>query len=221
MRPTGKPLASKALGRPLSFTQKLADQICERLAEGESLISICADESMPGRATVNRWLRDEAFVSFRDQYARARVEQADSYPMKFERSGEIHYGRTGPRRRRSASPTAGPSPRPSRLSSAPRSSAPLHIDSLKWLAAKLAPKKYGDKVTAGHTGPGGGPIQIQDGPGPAKGGAALFARIRARTGRLPEVSSRHKLNTVGSSSLASHVLPNRVFREAREILKSR
>jgi len=35
----------------------------------------------------------------------------------------------------------------------------LMIDARKWLASKLAPKKYGDKVSAELSGPDGGPIQ--------------------------------------------------------------
>ena len=36
--------------------------------------------------------------------------------------------------------------------------ARLQIDSRKWLLSKLAPKKYGDKVTQEHTGADGGAI---------------------------------------------------------------
>jgi len=35
----------------------------------------------------------------------------------------------------------------------------LRIDARKWLASKLAPKKYGDKVAAELSGPDGGPIR--------------------------------------------------------------
>jgi len=35
----------------------------------------------------------------------------------------------------------------------------LRVDSRKWLASKLAPKKYGEKVSAELSGPDGGPIQ--------------------------------------------------------------
>jgi hypothetical protein len=35
----------------------------------------------------------------------------------------------------------------------------LMMDARKWLASKLAPKKYGDKVAAELSGPDGGPIQ--------------------------------------------------------------
>ena len=37
----------------------------------------------------------------------------------------------------------------------------LRIDARKWLASKLAPKKYGDKIDATLSGPDGGPIQTE------------------------------------------------------------
>ena len=37
----------------------------------------------------------------------------------------------------------------------------LRIDARKWLASKLAPKKYGDKIDATLQGPDGGPIQAE------------------------------------------------------------
>jgi hypothetical protein len=41
----------------------------------------------------------------------------------------------------------------------------LMMDARKWLASKLAPKKYGDKVSAEVSGPDGGP-QFSYRPGP-------------------------------------------------------
>jgi len=37
----------------------------------------------------------------------------------------------------------------------------LRIDARKWLAGKMAPKKYGDKQTHEHAGPDGGPITLE------------------------------------------------------------
>ena len=66
----------KKIGRPSSYTDEVADAICERIADGQSLRSICEIEGMPNKATVFRWLTvNEAF---RDQYARARETQADT-----------------------------------------------------------------------------------------------------------------------------------------------
>lgn len=58
-------------GRPLSaVTQKIKDEVCTRLAGGESLRTICADAHMPNRSEVFTALyADEQFAN---QYARAR-----------------------------------------------------------------------------------------------------------------------------------------------------
>lgn len=36
----------------------------------------------------------------------------------------------------------------------------LRVDARKWLASRMAPKKYGDKIQAEHSGPNGGVIQV-------------------------------------------------------------
>lgn len=43
------------MGRPSKFTQQIADEICERLGNGEPLAQICRDEKMPGLTTVYDW----------------------------------------------------------------------------------------------------------------------------------------------------------------------
>jgi hypothetical protein len=50
----------------------------------------------------------------------------------------------------------------------------LRVDTRKWMAGKLAPKKYGEKVTQEITGNDGGPIEMSDADR-AKLVAALFA----------------------------------------------
>jgi hypothetical protein len=62
-------------GRPSDYSVEIADTICNRLAGGESLRAICANDGMPDRATVSRWLA--RYEEFRDQYAFARECQAD------------------------------------------------------------------------------------------------------------------------------------------------
>jgi hypothetical protein len=37
----------------------------------------------------------------------------------------------------------------------------LRVDSRKWLAARMAPTKYGDKITQEHTGADGGAIKSE------------------------------------------------------------
>lgn len=119
------------------FDQAIADEICDRLAKGESLRKICGaerDDFMPGRTTVLKWLgENEAFAS---QYARAREAQAD---CKFEEAWEI------------AEKATAESVQVARL----------QVDTIKWQASKLAPKKYGDKVavTGGDPEQGDKPVQ--------------------------------------------------------------
>jgi hypothetical protein len=58
------------IGRPTLFNQDLASEIAERIADGETLKSVCSDEHMPNRSTVFRWeAQDKAFC---DLLARAR-----------------------------------------------------------------------------------------------------------------------------------------------------
>ena len=64
------------MGRPSDFTQELADVICERIADGESLRAICTDDNMPSTSTVCRWLAKDR--EFQEQYAHARELQADA-----------------------------------------------------------------------------------------------------------------------------------------------
>jgi len=52
-------------GRPAKFSQALADAISERIANGDSLRTICAEESFPARSTVFKWLSQ--LTAFADQ----------------------------------------------------------------------------------------------------------------------------------------------------------
>lgn len=40
--------------------------------------------------------------------------------------------------------------------------ARVALDAMKWAAARMAPKFCGDKVTTEHTGPNGGPVQVEE-----------------------------------------------------------
>lgn len=54
----------------MEYPASTRDAICERLAEGESLASICRDKAMPAWSTVHSWIdADEAFAG---QITRAR-----------------------------------------------------------------------------------------------------------------------------------------------------
>ena len=59
-----------------AYSRRLADEICARLSDGQSLRAICTDPAMPHRATVLRWLH--ANPEFRALYGLAREAAADT-----------------------------------------------------------------------------------------------------------------------------------------------
>jgi hypothetical protein len=124
------------MGRPSSFTQEIADTICERLADGESLRSICSGENMPNRATVFRWLAGSTLFS--DQYARARDAQADAF------ADDIVAIADECRKGVKIVTKANGDVETTEIDMIER--ARLQVDARKWIASKLKPKKYGDKL---------------------------------------------------------------------------
>lgn len=135
------------MARPTDYASALVDEILERLAEGESLRQICQSEHMPHRATVFRWLAKHA--DFRDAYTIAREAQADAFlddiiaiadtPVEAEivTEKQIGVGRGEHMRLEDVTEIR-------RCDAVERSK--LRVDARKWAAAKLAPKKYGDKL---------------------------------------------------------------------------
>lgn len=57
-------------GRPSSFTQEIADEICRELANGKPMARICDRDDMPNYTTVMRWEQDNP--EFRQLSARAK-----------------------------------------------------------------------------------------------------------------------------------------------------
>lgn len=115
------------MGRPSDYTEEIADRICDLIADGKGLREICRGEGMPGRRTVLDWLNDDSKGDFRARYARAREAQGDFLDEEMQ----------------SVADTATPET---------AHVARLRVDTMKWRASKLAPKKYGDKVETVHSG---------------------------------------------------------------------
>ena len=109
------------MARPSKYTDDLADEICARITEGESLNKICQDDHIPALKVIYSWLRKHE--QFSNNYARAREEQADTYADKIQ---DIAQGALTKKYDANAARVA--------------------IDGYKWTASKLKPKKYGDKL---------------------------------------------------------------------------
>lgn len=125
------------MARPSDYNEALAESICLKIADGQSLRAICTDEEYPDRSTVFRWLADPARSEFRDQYALARKASAHA-----DADDIAHYARQAAEGK--IEPNA----------------ATAAINGLKWSAGKRNPKVYGDASTLKHTGPDGGPVQF-------------------------------------------------------------
>lgn len=126
------------MGRPSVYTQEIADSICERIADGESLRNICLGDEMPCRSSVFKWLNENK--SFSDQYARAREAQADHMADEILAIADETD--------RDTIDTEGGE----RANNEWIARSRLRVDARKWLASKMAPKKYGDKLDVGVGG---------------------------------------------------------------------
>lgn len=131
------------------FPQEIADRICEQIAEGRSLRSVLKDEGMPASSTVFKALAaDKAFA---EQYARAREAQADALFDEIldiaDESANDSYTDDNGNERTNQEVVA---------------RSKIRIDARKWMAGKLRPKVYGEKVSAELTGANGGPVQIEE-----------------------------------------------------------
>jgi hypothetical protein len=108
---------SKPMGRPTSYTKQKAQTICEMIENGMTLQAICELPDMPTISTVYQW--QDAQPEFAESYARARVRKADTLAdMVLSEAFNSHDAQIGR----------------------------LRVDALKWMASKLSPKRYGDKI---------------------------------------------------------------------------
>jgi len=112
-----------------TYSDEVAMSICEQIAQGKSVRAICSDDSMPAMSTVFKWLND--IPQFSEHYARAREQQAEAFAQELieiadDESGDVK----GDAVRRSQ----------------------LRVETRKWVASKLLPKKYGDKLDLNVSG---------------------------------------------------------------------
>lgn len=115
----------KKLGRPTIYDEAIADEVLSRMAAGETLTKICEPESYPDANTFRVWAIKDEPPGFAGRYARAREMQASAF---FDRA-ILKSEEQGDWQ-----------------------SLRLQVDTLKWAAAKLYPRAYGDKIQNEHSG---------------------------------------------------------------------
>lgn len=99
------------------FSQEVADKVCDRLAQGDSLRKAAASVGLTHRTILN-WVNSNA--AFATQYARAREE---GYTLLAEDLMDV-----------ADDPEI------------PSDQKRIMVDTRKWKLSKMLPKIYGDKV---------------------------------------------------------------------------
>lgn len=104
--------------------------ICERIMLGESVVAICRDDDMPSRRTVMNWIAKD--LDFRAAYLAAKAMLAETFAEEIieisdDASGDFVQGENG-----------------KELDREHVQRSKLRVDSRKWLAARLAPKRWGE-----------------------------------------------------------------------------
>ena len=115
------------IGRPGKYTDEWAKRFCGLIAEGHSVRQICSQPGQPDKSQVYRWLDEND--DFRDQYGRAREEQADKF---FKEIIEIADDASGDCVSTSDGETIVDHENIQR--------SRLRVDARKWAAARLAPR---------------------------------------------------------------------------------
>lgn len=119
------------MGRPSILNDELAEAICTRMAEGESLRAICRSDGMPALGSVFRWIAVNEV--FREQYEAAMAQRTESM---FEEILEIADETSLD----TISTENGYKPNAEWISR-----SRLRVDARKWMLSKMLPKKYGDR----------------------------------------------------------------------------
>ena len=135
--PVKKAKDNATQGRPSLYTVEIALEICTRLADGESLNSMCKDEHLPSNATVRSWALDNV-EGFSTQYTRAREL---GYSLLAEEMMAIAdtpvIGSKTTSKATGIETTEGDMIEHRRL----------QVDTRKWMLSKMLPKIYGDKLS--------------------------------------------------------------------------
>ena len=124
-RPFRHKVPKKSLVEHGRATKTLAlwNVICGRVADGEYLTDICSEPSMPTRQACHRWaIQDKEFAEMMNQ---ALVLRADKFVEEITSLADQSIG----------------------CDPAKVQGYRLAVDARKWVAARLAPRRYGDRVT--------------------------------------------------------------------------
>lgn len=111
-------------GRPTTYSAEITTTLCERIAGGESLRRILTEAGMPAISTVMLWLQQHP--EFLEQYRHAREAQAETLADEIRDISDEAHDRDS------------------------AAAAKVRVDARKWIASRLLPKVYGDRMQVQH-----------------------------------------------------------------------
>lgn len=138
-----------SLSRPVELTEDLFMTVCDRLIEGEPLVLICADQTMPSRPQIMRYLHKNEKA--KELYHSAKEMQAETLEeelrlIAFDDSNDSSIDpKTG--RRVSHSDVL--------------SRAKLETDVILKIMGSIAPRRYGNKSTTEISGNPDRPVTLE------------------------------------------------------------
>lgn len=131
-------------GRPSKYTKAIGDEICLRLVEGESLRRICDDPKLPSFRTVIRWIVKGEPQEFCHQYAQARQAQAEIFADDLQEiadDGRNDWMEVNDREGNCVG---------YKINGEAVQRSRLRVDTRKWIAERMLPKKYGARQQVEH-----------------------------------------------------------------------
>jgi hypothetical protein len=130
------------MGRKTTYTQEIADSICDLLADGVPLREICRNDAMPSWRTVYDW--KEADKAFAARIARAREVGYDAIAEEAMTIADTPV--------EGVETTVKPDGSVEERRGDMLGHRKLQIETRLKLLAKWSPKRYGDKMDVGLSG---------------------------------------------------------------------
>ena len=121
---------TRPVGRPTLYTKELGERICEYISNGMTLRQVAAQADTPCIEVIFRWIR--LHEEFSQRYAQATEDRTEAQVIELNEVASQAIQEA-----KSADPKS---------SNAIVQAYKLKADNLKWIMARMKPKKYGDKI---------------------------------------------------------------------------
>jgi hypothetical protein len=119
------------------YSPQIASEICERLANGEGLNTICISDpsKFPTESAVRKWVSEDV-DGFSAKYTRARDSQAEHWAEEIITIPDMDQDPV--------------------MAQVVRN----RVEARKWVIARMSPRKWGDRIEQRITDGDGGPLTI-------------------------------------------------------------